>query len=93
MKLEPTKAEKKFFKTQKVEIATFVKEEMKEQKQQEKAKTKDLLCMGLSKKATLGPNPLSVLRKTIKKQNKGPKVKKRRLRKGIRSKLQKQAPI
>ena len=48
-------------------------------------KTKDLLCMGISKKVMNGPNPLSIKKKVIRKIK--VKVVKRRLRKGIRSKL------
>lgn len=44
--------------------------------------------MGVSKKVALGPNPLSIRKKAIKKTMKI-KVKKRRFRKGIRSKLPK----
>lgn len=41
--------------------------------------------MGATKKTAQGPNPLSILKKVIKKHKK-PKIKKRRLRKGKRSK-------
>ena len=46
-----------------------------------------MLCMGASKKAAKGPNPLSIKRKVINKdKTKEKKVKKRRFRKGKRSK-------
>ena len=49
--------------------------------------------MGMAKKMAAGPNPLSVIRKkTIRKVEKV-KVKKRRFRKGIRSKLPKPTKV
>ena len=46
--------------------------------------------MGVQNKMAKGPNPLSIRKKGITKiKVKKPKVKKRRLRKGIRSKLPK----
>jgi hypothetical protein len=46
--------------------------------------------MGVSKKMAHGPNPLSIRKKTIKKVEKKIKIRKRRLRKGIRSKKSKE---
>ena len=74
-----------FFKSHRDELKEIQIEEKKEAWELEKQKTKDMLCMGVSKKLAKGPNPLSVRKKVIKK-NKPPKVKKRRLRKGKRSK-------
>jgi hypothetical protein len=62
-----------------------LKEERIEERKSKQQLTKDLLCMGVSKKKADGPNPLSVRRKVIKKDK--VKVKKRRFRKGKRSKL------
>ena len=89
LKLEPTRAEKKFLKAQKTEVEQFLVSEAKEQRKEEKNKTKGLLCMGVQNKMAKGPNPLSILKKTIQKPKEKIKVKKRRFRKGIRSKLPK----
>ena len=62
-----------------------MKEERIEERKSKQQLTKDLLCMGVSKKMAAGPNPLSVRRKVIRKDK--VKVKKRRFRKGKRSKL------
>ena len=86
LKMEPTKAERKFFKAEQPAVTQFLKEERIEERKTKQAKTKDLLCMGVSKKLASGPNPLSIRKKVIKKALKV-KVKKRRLRKGKRSKL------
>ena len=82
LKLEPTKSEKKWFKTEREEMDKFIKEERLEEKSKKQKATKDLLCMGMVRKLAAGPNPLSVRKKVIKK---APKVHKRRLRKGKRS--------
>ena len=86
LKLEPTKAEKKFLSGQRKEIEAELKEERIQAHLKEKAKVKDLYCMGISHRVAKGPNPLSVKRRT-KTITKEPKKKKRRLRKGKRSKL------
>ena len=77
LKMEPTRSEKKFLKAQRGEVESFVKEERLELKKARQAKTKDLLCMGVSKKMANGPNPLSIRKKSkqIKKDSKDLKVK------------------
>ena len=47
LKLEPTKAEKRFLKGQKSEVEAFIKQEQREEQQASKVKTKGLLCMGV----------------------------------------------
>ena len=94
LKMEPTKADKRFLKGQKEEVELFLKEERVEAKKLYQAKTRDLLCMGMVKKMAAGPNPLSVRKKAIRKRAQGDKkVKKRRLRKGVRSKRPKEPLI
>lgn len=93
LKLEPTRAEKKFLKAQKSEVEAFLKEEEREKRLEQKKKTKDLLVMGVQNKMAKGPNPLSILKKSIKKPAVKVKVKKRRFRKGIRSKKPREALV
>jgi len=85
LKLEPTKAEKKFLQGQKKEIEQLLKEERVQEHLKEKEKIKDLYCMGISHRVAKGPNPMSVKRRAPKVIAKSPKKKKRRLRKGKRS--------
>jgi len=62
-----------------------------EEKIKKRAEVKDLYCMGIKTKLAKGPNPLSNRKKTIKEVVKhefpGQIKKKRRLRKGIRSRV------
>lgn len=89
--MEPTRSEKKFLKGLRGEVDTFEKEERQELKKAQQAKTKDLLCMGADNKFANGPNPLSIRKKVIRKKEVKVKHRKRRLRKGVRSKLPKVA--
>ena len=90
LKLEPTKAEKKFFKSEREQVDKFLKQERLEQFEEEKKRTKDLLCMGMTRKLRAGPHPLSVLKKQIKKNPKRAD-KPRRKRKGKRDRRLSQA--
>lgn len=84
LKLEPTKFEKKFLRQQQQEVDQFLKEERQEERTEQRAKIKDLLCMGQARKLRAGPHPMSVLKKQIKKPERT-RTKARRLRKGKRS--------
>ena len=50
LKLEPTKAEKKFLKGQQEAILEEARLEREEMKEKEKKKVQDLFCMGLNKR-------------------------------------------
>ena len=85
--MEPSKQEKKFLQGQKKAIAEQLKQERIDSHLKSKEAYKDLYCMGISQKVAKGPNPLSMLKKRKKVISKEPKIKKRRIRKGKRSKV------
>jgi hypothetical protein len=71
-------------KEQREQIEDYQRQERHKEAMKRREKVKELYCMGIAKKAALGPNPLSVKRS---KRSKGiKKDKPRRKRKGKRSK-------
>mmetsp|Transcript_6551 Transcript_6551/g.11084 ORF Transcript_6551/g.11084 Transcript_6551/m.11084 type:complete len:124 (+) Transcript_6551:480-851(+) len=85
LKLEPSKMEKAYLKTQKDMIERLRNEERIAEKIKERAKIKDLYCMGIKTKLAKGPNPLSIKRPQIRPFPGQITKRKRRLRKGKRS--------
>jgi hypothetical protein len=71
-------------KEQREQIEEYQRQERHKEAMKRREQVKELYCMGIAKKAALGPNPLSVKRS---KRSKGiKKDKPRRKRKGKRSK-------
>ena len=98
LKLEPTKQEQKFIKSNRDIIDRIKEEEKEEERKKNIAKNKEIYCMGIKTKLAKGANPLSMPKKQIKpkvdrqkqdyflrKEFPGEIKKKRRLRKGKRS--------
>jgi flagellar capping protein FliD len=83
LKLEPTKQEKVYLQKHKDVVARVREEEKVQEKIKERAKVKDLFCMGIKTKLAKGPNPMSMRKKLVNDSSKT--IKKRRLRKGKRS--------
>jgi hypothetical protein len=71
-------------KEQREQIEEYQRQERHKEAMKRREQVKELYCMGIAKKAAMGPNPLSVKRS---KRSKGiKKDKPRRKRKGKRSK-------